>query len=298
MANGYNPYQIAGTQTGFMENLLQKQQSELGSNLAIGQHKVDMTTAFEKEQIRKQREFQELMEKKRDKNPIEKALPLLQIAFPGMAPIMGALGAGIGTKKDIDFEKRKLDNMKGIGVGSTSKYGNTFLGSKSRGLESRAQETIDSLLKDVKGIGTGGILTSAIGGALKGEALSKFGESLAPEATISADESLLKGIEDLDFNLDDITSLEDIDNLSDEQFSKLHKLTGEGETEELFELITGEGGLQSLKSSGLGEKVKDTNFLENIIGKISGTKLDEALTGSDAQGYGNLSYLLSSIFGQ
>ena len=65
MANGYNPYQIAGTQTGFMENLLQKQQSELGSNLAIGQHKVDMTTAFEKEQIRKQREFQELMEKKK-----------------------------------------------------------------------------------------------------------------------------------------------------------------------------------------------------------------------------------------
>ena len=56
MANGYNPYIISGSQTGLMENLLQKQQSELKSNLAISQHKTDMATEFEKEQIRKNSE--------------------------------------------------------------------------------------------------------------------------------------------------------------------------------------------------------------------------------------------------
>ena len=178
MANGYNPYIISGSQTGLMENLLQKQQSELRSDLAISQHKTDMVTDFEKEQIRKQREFEELQAKKRKKNPLEKALPLLQIAFPGMAPIIGALGAGAGMKKDVDFEKRKLADMKGIGIGSTSKYGDTFLGSKARGLESEAHSTIDSLLREGEGIGTGNILSSAIGGALSGSALGSIGKDL------------------------------------------------------------------------------------------------------------------------
>ena len=47
MANGYNPYNISGTQTGILENLIQSQQAIRDQDVALGIQKKEMTDEFE-----------------------------------------------------------------------------------------------------------------------------------------------------------------------------------------------------------------------------------------------------------
>ena len=50
MANGYNPYNIVGTQQGLLENLLGAEQAQRKGQLGTGEQKEKMKREFQSEQ--------------------------------------------------------------------------------------------------------------------------------------------------------------------------------------------------------------------------------------------------------
>ena len=59
MANGYNPYAIAGTEKGLLESLLGAEQSQKTGVLELGQQKGEMGEEFQREAIASQRKQEE-----------------------------------------------------------------------------------------------------------------------------------------------------------------------------------------------------------------------------------------------
>lgn len=179
MANGYNPYQIAGSQAGILEDLLRTQQLKKIQDIAVGKQKGKMTKEFEAEHNRKLREWEKIQARKRKKKPWEKLLPVVSMfAGPWAGAILSAIG-GIGSmKSDVKSEKSKLAQMEALGLGGTEKYGGTFLGSQARDISGKADIAIDKGRQALADIGMGDYLTTAILEGIKGYSAGKTGEGI------------------------------------------------------------------------------------------------------------------------
>jgi len=276
MANGYNPYNIVGTQQGLLESLLQSEQSQKTGALALGEHKGEMSEEFQKEQIAAQKEQERLLQQSRKKGFLEKLLPLAGMFMgPAGSGVMSGLTGMYGAKKGSDFAKQQIEKARGAGI--SDKWGGTFLGQQQREITSETDTMFDKMKREADisdwDLGLTG-LTSGISGYATGKMGEGIGEGIKG---VSADREFLEGLD-----IDKIGGLEDLDKLTDDQFAKLAKITGEGDTEKLFELISGPGGRKDLNPSylkaifgagGLGqdpsklleEGGEGSNILKNLL---------------------------------
>ena len=308
MANGYNPYQIAGSQTGFLEELMRADQIKKEQDVAIGQLKGEMTREFEAEQIRKQKEFEAIQAQKRKKNPWEKLLPIAAMfSGPIAGAVMSAVG-GIGSMKaDVKSEKEKLAQMEALGLGSSAKYGGTFLGSKARAIESEAESAISAAREDISGIGRGDYLMKAVMEGIKGYGSGKMGEGIkgsfkglkTGDVVAGKDAKILRaadktGAKDMltkitdaeGYSIDPTFQGDIFPNLSENQISMLDdfmKKTGAQSYEEAISIIMDLQGKETL--------------WESLRGAYADNKLGETFKGEDADALKNFIAQLGLIGG-
>ena len=275
MANGYNPYNVVGTQQGLLEDLLQSEQHKKQAEMTGNVHKGEMGKQFQTEQIAAQKEQEKLLQKQRKPGFLEQITPLLGL-IPGVGTIASATLGGLTgmykAKQQSKFAKKQIGKAKGAGL--DNKLGGTFLGGQFREDKAAKDTMLDQMLEETK-VSGGDLLKTGLTEGIKGFTMGKMGEGLGEGIEeVKANKELLEGLEGIEgVDIDKIGGLEDLDNLTDDQFAKLAKLTGEGDTEKLFELISGEGGLQSLKQSGGGSYL-DAIFGKEGFGKDPTTLLD------------------------
>ena len=263
MANGYNTYNVVGTQLGLLEDLLQSEQHKKQAEMTGNVHKGEMGKQFQTEQIAAQKEQEKLLQKQRKPGFLEQITPLLGL-IPGVGTIASATLGGLTgmykAKQQSKFAKKQIGKAKGAGL--DNKWGGTFLGGQFREDKAAKDTMLDQMLEETK-VSGGDLLKTGLTEGIKGFTMGKMSEGLVEGIEeVKANKELLEGLEGIEgVDIDKIGGLEDLDNLTDDQFAKLAKLTGEGDTEKLFELISGEGGLQSLNQSGGG------SYLDAIFGK-------------------------------
>ena len=94
MANGYNPYNVVGTQQGLLEDLLQSEQHKKQAEMTGNVHKGEMGKQFQTEQIAAQKEQEKLLQKQRKPGFLEQITPLLGL-IPGVGTIASATLGGL-----------------------------------------------------------------------------------------------------------------------------------------------------------------------------------------------------------
>ena len=178
MANGYNPYNIVGTQQGLLENLLQSEQQKKQSEMAGGVHRGEMGEKFQKEQIAAQKEQERLLQEQRKPGFLEKLAPMLGL-IPGVGSIAGAtLGGLTGMYRAKQQSKHAQQQIgKARGAGLASKWGGTFLGGQAREHGAKQDTMFDKMLEQTK-ISGGDLLKTGLTEGIKGYAMGKMGEGI------------------------------------------------------------------------------------------------------------------------
>lgn len=256
MANGYNPYQIAGIQQSIIDSLSAADQSRRRGQEAIGQQKSEMISDFEKESIAKQKEAERIQAKQRKKKG--KGLLTALKLIPGLGEIVGALEGVVNLRQDKKFERNKLRQLRDLGVGNVEEYGGTFLGSQARQAESGFTSQLDEMQRNIDDIGTSDYLLAGLGGGLKGASLGRLGGNIGISDSFFKD--LFSGQSPLSLrNTLDSGKLMELVKSGDINVSDIvagDKSTKEGLLKSLFQNIGKDFG--GFDQEGLG-------FLENLL---------------------------------
>jgi hypothetical protein len=170
MANGYNPYNIAGTQTGIIENLIKSQQTIRDQDIALGIQKKEMTDEFEDKLAEAQKKQEAALAKKRKKDPFAKALGIASMFLPGIGPAIAGGLLGMADVKDQEkFAKGQIAKARQLGL-DTDLFEGTFLGKGAKQAQRESDRLLDSLYEqaDVSGMD---LLTTGIMSGIEGKAM-------------------------------------------------------------------------------------------------------------------------------
>ena len=213
MANGYNPYNIAGTQTGILENLIQSQQTIRDQDVALGIQKKEMTDEFEDKLAEAQKKQEAALAKKRKKNPLAKALGVASMFLPGFGPAIAGGLLGMADVKDQEkFAKGQIGKARELGL-DTDLFEGTFLGRGAKQAQRESDRLLDSLYEqaDVSGMDllTTGIM-SGIEGKAMGDLVGNITSAFQPQMGFEkiGEELTSKGFEPLSKELSGIATRE------------------------------------------------------------------------------------------
>ena len=272
MANGYNPYNIAGTQTGILENLIQSQQTIRDQDVALGIQKKEMTDEFEDKLAEAQKKQEAALAKKRKKNPLAKALGVASMFLPGFGPAIAGGLLGMADVKDQEkFAKGQIAKARELGL-DTDLFEGTFLGRGAKQAQRESDRLLDSLYEqaDVSGMDllTTGIM-SGIEGKAMGDLVGNITSSFGPPKI---------GFEKVG------------EELTSKGFEPLSKQLGGYQSSALGEgfagIATREGALAPTISKLQPAVISDAssgNFLEKLLEGLSDFDITQAL-GDDAKG--------------
>ena len=244
MANGYNPYNIVGTQQGLLENLLQSEQQKKQSEMAGGVHRGEMGEKFQKEQIAAQKEQERLLQEQRKPGFLEKLAPMLGL-IPGVGSIAGAtLGGLTGMYRAKQQSKHAQQQIgKARGAGLDSKWGGTFLGGQAREHGAKQDTMFDKMLEQTK-ISGGDLLKTGLTEGIKGYAMGKMGEGVGEAFGGNLDAAA----EQQGYSIDPTYGALNLADLDKGFFEKLMKGLGSTDSSKLLE----EGG-------------EGSNILKNLL---------------------------------
>jgi len=199
----YNPYNIAGTQQGLLESLLQAKQAQKIGQAAVGEQVGEMGEEFQKEQRAAQKEQERLLKKKRKKGFLEQIAPIATMFIPGM-PILTAALSGLSGMYSKKAEQKHMERKIGKAekAGLDSKWGKTFLGQQARDIGVQQETMLDDLLEQSK-VSDLDMLTRGLGDAVSGYALGKTGEGITESVKNVKLQKALEGAEGMD--LEDIS---------------------------------------------------------------------------------------------
>ena len=182
MANGYNPYNVVGTQQGLLENLLQSEQKKKQGEMAGGVHRGEMGEQFQTEQIAAQKEQERLLQKQRKPGFLEQITPLLGL-IPGVGTIASATLSGLNAmykaKQQSKFAQKQIGKARGAGL--DNKWGGTFLGGEAREAKAEQDTMLDQMLEQTK-VSGGDLLKTGLTEGIKGWAMGKVGEGIGETA--------------------------------------------------------------------------------------------------------------------
>ena len=260
MANGYNPYNIAGTQTGILENLIQSQQAIRDQDVALGIQKKEMTDEFEDKLAEAQKKQEAALAKKRKKNPLAKALGVASMFLPGFGPAIAGGLLGIADVKDQEkFAKGQIAKARQLGL-DTDLFEGTFLGRGAKQAQRESDRLLDSLYEKADDSRMD-LLTTGIMSGIEGKAMG----DLVGNITSSFSPSKI-GFEKIG------------EELTSKGFEPLSK--------EFSGIATREGALAPTISKLQSAVISDAssgNFLEKLLEGLSDFDITQAL-GDDAKG--------------
>ena len=173
----YNPYNIAGTQTGILEDLIQSEQLKRKQNIDVGSQKVDMKQDFEEELAEARRKQEEALAKKKKKNPLGSLLKFGSMFLPGLGPaISGAILGMADLKGQEKFAKGQIDLARQLGL-DESKYKGTFLGSGASMAKKDTDAMLDQLYESAD-VSSMDMLTKGVMSGLEGKAMGDFASNI------------------------------------------------------------------------------------------------------------------------
>lgn len=301
MSNGYNPYNIVGTQQGLLENLLGAEQAQRKGQLGTGEQKEKMKREFQSEQQASQEEQERILQKKRKKTGLggflEMALPLASMFIPGM-PILtaalGGLGGMYGQSKEAKHAQSQIRKARKAGL-DTGKWGGTFLGKEAAGITGETKSMLDEMLRGTK-LSTGDLLKTGIESGMKSYAMGKVGEGIGKSFKKLKSGDLAKGsdIRAIKKSGLDKLSLTDAEglsidpkygNLSEVDFSKmshedLNKIRGLGEKLGIERPVGVDTTGFTKEADWANIADPQTQFLTDTLNKAFGMRGKESLLGS------------------
>ena len=197
----YNPYSIAGTQTGILEDLIQSEQLKRKQNIDVGSKKVDMKQDFEEELAEARRKQEAALARKKKKNPFSSLLKLGSMFLPGIGPaIAGGILGMADLKSQEKFAKGQIDLARQLGL-DESKYKGTFLGSGASMAKKDTDAMLDKLYESAD-ISTGDMLAKGVMSGLEGFTMGKAGEALGKVGLFdkTINESFLEKLQKVQFD--------------------------------------------------------------------------------------------------
>ena len=197
----YNPYSIAGTQTGIIEDLIQSEQLKRKQDIDVGSKKVDMKQDFEEELAEARRKQEAALARKKKKNPFSSLLKLGSMFLPGIGPaIAGGLLGMADLKSQEKFAKGQINLARQLGL-DESKYKGTFLGSGASIAKKDTDAMLDNLYESAD-ISTGDMLAKGVMSGLEGFTMGKAGEAIGQAGLFNkgVEGSFLDKLKDIQFD--------------------------------------------------------------------------------------------------
>ena len=291
MANVYNPYGIATTEQGLLENLLASDQAKTKGALATDEKKGKMKKDFQEEYQASQKEQERLLQKRRKKKLWEKLLPVAGMFLGPLASgIIGGLQGMYTARQDQKFRRGHISGARAAGL--QDKWDNTFLGNQAMEIKGESDTMLDELRRKTSLSGLDFTKTGILGG-IEGWTSGKLGDGIKEGIKAAKVAPKLKDVDLSEIVVDDSGNL--VSGSTDEQIAALGKgqkfggtsvfknKTADYTREELMRIqnVLGDSKMPGLKAV----------FGEMGLGKDPTTLLEEGGEGSNV--LKNLLLLLS-----